>query len=127
MSVVSGLAWPRAVAPADVHVVVATKGEDGLAAAETLAAGLEAEGLTRIQGYVGPGGPMEDWNAAAARCRAINSSAFPDFGQADWMAFARRTCVENPEGTVSFAYDPEISKGVSGEDATVAVVTHSPI
>ncbi|QVM83485.1 alpha/beta fold hydrolase [Novosphingobium decolorationis] len=80
---------------------------------------LEAEGLTRIQGYVGPGGPMADWNAAAARCRAINSSAFPDFGQADWMAFARRTCVENPDGTVSFAYDPEISKGVSGEDATV--------
>ncbi|MBT0671350.1 alpha/beta hydrolase [Novosphingobium profundi] len=80
---------------------------------------IEAAGLERIQGYVGPGGAMADWTAAAARCRAINAEAFPDFGQADWLAFARRTCAQNPDGTVSFAYDPAISKGVSGEEATV--------
>ena len=58
-----GLAWPRAVAPADVHVVVATKGEDGLAAAETLAAGLEAEGLTMLvddRPKVSPGVKFKD-------------------------------------------------------------------
>ena len=58
-----GLAWPRAVAPADVHVVVATKGEDGLAAAETLAAGLEAEGLTVLvddRPKVSPGVKFKD-------------------------------------------------------------------
>jgi prolyl-tRNA synthetase len=41
-----GLAWPRAVAPADVHVVATGKGEEIFAAAEELVAGLEAQGLT---------------------------------------------------------------------------------
>ncbi|MFM8553346.1 MAG: proline--tRNA ligase [Acidimicrobiales bacterium] len=41
-----GLRWPRAVAPADVHVVIAGKGDDGTAtAAESLSASLEARGL----------------------------------------------------------------------------------
>jgi pimeloyl-ACP methyl ester carboxylesterase len=80
---------------------------------------IEAEGLARIQGYVGSGLPMASWDEAAARCRAINAAAFPDFGGADWMAFAKRTCAPNADGTVSFAYDPAISQGVSGEDATV--------
>ena len=40
-----GLCWPRQVAPADVHVVNAGKGEDTATAAEELAAGLDAAGL----------------------------------------------------------------------------------
>jgi prolyl-tRNA synthetase len=40
-----GLVWPRAVAPADVHVVAVGKG-DPLPAAERLAAELEQQGLT---------------------------------------------------------------------------------
>ena len=51
------------MAPADVHVVVATKGEDGLAAAETLAASLEAEGLTVLvddRPKVSPGVKFKD-------------------------------------------------------------------
>ncbi|MEW1963820.1 proline--tRNA ligase [Micrococcus sp. NPDC078436] len=58
-----GLAWPRAVAPADVHVVVATKGEDGVAAALDLAEGLEAHGLTVIvddRAKVSPGVKFKD-------------------------------------------------------------------
>jgi prolyl-tRNA synthetase len=39
-----GLVWPREVAPADVHVVVAGK-EPHLAAAETLSSRLEAAGV----------------------------------------------------------------------------------
>jgi prolyl-tRNA synthetase len=41
----AGLIWPRSVAPADVHVVVAGK-EEQLAAAEELAAALDARGVT---------------------------------------------------------------------------------
>jgi len=41
----TGLCWPRSVAPADVHVVVAGKGEDIEQAAERLAVDLEAAGL----------------------------------------------------------------------------------
>ncbi|MCI9887249.1 proline--tRNA ligase [Micrococcales bacterium 31B] len=40
-----GLAWPKHVAPLDVHIVVASKDEAAFAAAESLAAELEAAGL----------------------------------------------------------------------------------
>ena len=77
---------------------------------------LEPAGLARIQGYVGPAGPMADWTEAAARTRAINASAFPDYGGAQWDAFARRIAHANADGTVSFAYDPSIAQGVAGDD-----------
>lgn len=77
---------------------------------------LDPAGLARIQGYVGPGGKMADWTEAAARTRAINAPAFPDFGGAQWDAFARRIARENADGTVSFAYDPAISESIAGDD-----------
>ena len=43
-----GLIWPRAVAPADVHVVAVGRGEEIFAAAEKLALELEAAGLEVI-------------------------------------------------------------------------------
>ena len=43
-----GLIWPRAVAPADVHVVAVGRGEEIFAAAEKLAVDLEAAGLEVI-------------------------------------------------------------------------------
>ncbi|MHA6793307.1 proline--tRNA ligase [Pseudonocardia bannensis] len=42
----SGLVWPRAVAPFDVHVVIAGKNEEITAGGEQLAAELEAAGLS---------------------------------------------------------------------------------
>lgn len=81
---------------------------------------IEPAGLARIQGYVGPSAPFADWTEAAARCRANNAEAFPDFGDDDWLAFARRTCIEQADGRVAFAYDPQIAAGVGGSDpATV--------
>lgn len=44
----SGLIWPRAVSPYDVHVVVAGKSEELLAGGEEMAAELEAEGLSVV-------------------------------------------------------------------------------
>jgi prolyl-tRNA synthetase len=41
----SGLIWPRAVAPADVHVVIAGKTDEIVAGAERLAADLAAAGV----------------------------------------------------------------------------------
>jgi prolyl-tRNA synthetase len=43
-----GLVWPRAVAPADVHVVAVGRGEEIFAAAERLSLELEAAGLEVI-------------------------------------------------------------------------------
>jgi len=77
---------------------------------------LDPAGLARIQGYVGPGGKMAGWTEAAARTRAINAPAFPDYGAVQWDAFARRIARENADGTVSFAYDPAISESIAGDD-----------
>ncbi|MBC2669679.1 alpha/beta fold hydrolase [Novosphingobium piscinae] len=75
---------------------------------------LDPAGIARIQGYVGPGGPIASWDEAAARCRAINAAAFPDFGPNEWLAFARRTCTVTSDGTIAFAYDPQIAQGIRG-------------
>lgn len=76
---------------------------------------LDPAGLARIAGYVGGGTSFADWDEAAAACAAINASAFPGFGPDDWLTWARRTCHEDAEGRVSFAYDPAIARGFEGE------------
>jgi prolyl-tRNA synthetase len=59
-----GLCWPRAVAPADVHVVAAGKDEAILAAAEALATDLTAQGVEVLLddrvGKVSPGVKFKD-------------------------------------------------------------------
>lgn len=75
---------------------------------------IEASGLARIQGYVGPTQDAADWDEAAARCAAVNAVALPDFGPQDWLAFARRTCIQTPEGRIRFAYDPAIALSTRG-------------
>jgi prolyl-tRNA synthetase len=44
----NGLAWPKQVAPADIHIVVTGKGEELLAAADNLAKEFEAKGMEVI-------------------------------------------------------------------------------
>lgn len=73
-------------------------------------------GLQRISGYVGSAEPMADWDEAAAHCARINGEAFDGYGSDDWMAFARRTCVETPGGQIAFAYDTQISHGMDEQD-----------
>jgi pimeloyl-ACP methyl ester carboxylesterase len=81
---------------------------------------IEPTGLARIQGYVGPSRPAASWDEAAARCAAINGQAFPDFTAPDWLAFARRTCIETADGAIRLAYDPAIAVSVAGDQpATV--------
>lgn len=74
------------------------------------------EGLDRIRSYVGPSEPMPDWRAAVDRCKSIMSEAFDGFEAADWLGFADRVCEELSDGSVRFAYDPAISKGMAKED-----------
>jgi prolyl-tRNA synthetase len=59
-----GLCWPREVAPADVHVVAAGKGEEIFAAAERIAHELDAQGIEVLYddraGKVSPGVKFKD-------------------------------------------------------------------
>ncbi|MDQ1103150.1 proline--tRNA ligase [Nocardioides zeae] len=60
----AGLVWPREVAPADVHVVAAGKGEELFAAAERISTELSAAGLDVVYddraGKVSPGVKFKD-------------------------------------------------------------------
>lgn len=84
-------------------------------------------GLARIRSYVGDGKPMTDWAEAAQRCEAINASALYGLGPDDWMAFARRTCEEQADGRVQFAYDPAIAVGVASEDTSAVPADLWPV
>jgi pimeloyl-ACP methyl ester carboxylesterase len=82
---------------------------------------LEPAGLARIGTYVGDSAPLASWDEAARRAEAINAHAFPEFTHADWLAFARRICREEPSGSIAFAYDPAIALGFEAEDDAAPV------
>lgn len=77
---------------------------------------LDPAGIARIQSYVGPSGPMANWDEAAARCRGTNEAAFPDYGDEEWRAFAHRTCRVRQDGLIELAYDPAIAESIAGDD-----------
>lgn len=79
---------------------------------------VEAAGLARIQGYVGRGGPVTTWDDAVAAARANNEVAFPDFTDAEWLAFARRLFRKGEGGRPELAYDPAISQPMNRDTAS---------
>lgn len=73
---------------------------------------IDPRGIARILSYAGRGGPVADWAGAAAYARSTNALAFPDYGDADWAAFARRLFREE-DGRIVPDYDPAIATGLS--------------
>ncbi len=73
---------------------------------------IDPAGLARIAAYTGKTRPATNWAEAAELARFTNGVAFPDYGPADWMAFARRLYAEDQNGVPVLAYDPAISKGL---------------
>jgi pimeloyl-ACP methyl ester carboxylesterase len=67
------------------------------------------EGLARISAYTGEAAPVSDWSEAAAYAARTNGSAFPAYGAADWMAFARRLFHARADGRPVLDYDPAIA------------------
>lgn len=66
-------------------------------------------GLMRIAGYAGGGGAIDTWDDAVAYSRRINETAFPDLGDDEWRAFARRIFRTGADGKPTLDYDPDIS------------------
>ena len=79
------------------------------------------EGLARIAAYSGQPVDTPTWADAAAYARKINAVALPHYGDADWMAFARRTFVEGPEGAPILDYDPDIAVPIRAAGAKALV------
>lgn len=65
------------------------------------------EGIERILGYAGKQAEIRSWDDAAEYVRRTNQVAYPEAGQVDWHAFARRIFREGKEGPV-LDYDPAI-------------------
>jgi pimeloyl-ACP methyl ester carboxylesterase len=71
---------------------------------------LGAEGMARIRAYVGRDTRFANWEEAARQIAANHVGGFPDYGMADWLVLARRTCREEADGTIRFDYDPAIAE-----------------
>lgn len=78
---------------------------------------VEAAGLERIRGYVGKGGPVDNWEQAVELARANNEAAFPDFSTQQWAHFARHLFVEGDDGRPVLAYDPAIAQPMNADTA----------
>ncbi len=74
------------------------------------------DGLNRIKGYVGQGGPVTTWTEAVAYNRRINEVAFPTLSDEGWEQFARQIFKEI-DGVPVLDYDPRISEVVNAEDS----------
>jgi pimeloyl-ACP methyl ester carboxylesterase len=71
-------------------------------------------GLARIAGYAGKPVTLDSWDDAVARARETMGVAFPDYRDADWRAFARRSFREGPDGTPELDYDLAIARPLAG-------------
>lgn len=95
-----------------ITMVLSTMAPQRIAAAILNDIGPEIDpvGLKRIAGYVGKTGALTSWEQAAAACKAINGSAFPDADDAFWMRFAHNTFRQNAQGGFEPDYDPAIAQ-----------------
>jgi pimeloyl-ACP methyl ester carboxylesterase len=73
-----------------------------------IGAEIDSVGGKRIQDYVGRLPPVRDWNEAVAQMRTTFASAFPDFSEEDWRAYARASYTEDAQGVPRLASDPHI-------------------
>ena len=65
-------------------------------------------GLRRLRDSLNAPARIATWHDAARQAQRVNGLAFPDYGAADWEAFARRTYAEDASGRPVAAYDPSI-------------------
>lgn len=77
---------------------------------------LDPTGIARISGYVGAAVAFPDLPAAAAALAAQFRHAFPDFAQAEWENYARRSFRALPDGGYGLDYDPALGAALKRAD-----------
>ena len=70
---------------------------------------IEAAGLAKIGSYVGSDPRFADWQVGAEALRTTFATTYPGWGEADWLAMARRVMVADG-GAIRFDYDPRIAE-----------------
>jgi pimeloyl-ACP methyl ester carboxylesterase len=87
-----------------------------------------APGLARLRHSLGLAADVHNWADAAAQARRVNGLAFPDYKDAEWLAFARRTYRDDGSGRPLLAYDPVILTGLAQPvDANAVAPTLWPL
>ena len=79
---------------------------------------VQKAGLDRIASYVGAVQCIGNWEDAAEYCRRTNRHAFPGYGDAQWLAVARRLFRSNSDGVPELAYDPAIAAGLASSNSS---------
>jgi pimeloyl-ACP methyl ester carboxylesterase len=74
---------------------------------------VSAAGLQRLRHSLNERTPATTWAEASLQAKRLNQRAFPDYRDADWDAFARRTYVQDPAGRLVPAFDPAILNGLN--------------
>ena len=70
---------------------------------------LSPSGLERVKAYVcSRPAPVDNWEQATERTKMALAREYPDFGESDWQAMARRLYKEK-DGKVCLDFDPEIA------------------
>lgn len=66
-------------------------------------------GLERIAQYTSGVKRFSCWEEAAKVIADTQADLFPEYDDADWLAFAHRTCRQEDDGSIIFDYDPAIT------------------
>jgi pimeloyl-ACP methyl ester carboxylesterase len=74
---------------------------------------IESDGLMRIKSYVGKLPQPASFREAADILQRLFGSHFPNWGEADWLAFARRTFTKT-NGRIVADYDPRLAATLAG-------------
>jgi pimeloyl-ACP methyl ester carboxylesterase len=72
-----------------------------------------AAGINRLRQSLNTPARVSTWADAAQQAKRVNGHAFPDYGEADWDSFARRTYDEDATARPVPSYDPAILIGLS--------------
>ncbi len=86
---------------------------------------IDAQGLTRIMGYVGLTPVPASWSEAARMIRDMNKSFFPDVQNSDWLEIAQQWFNEH-DGKPAAGYDTNLARTFSTTDMTQAIPTMWP-
>jgi pimeloyl-ACP methyl ester carboxylesterase len=73
---------------------------------------LAPEGVARISSYVGARAVPGSWAAATEQAKANYGQAYPDFEEANWIAYAQASHRERDDGMVIADYDPGIGEAL---------------
>lgn len=94
-----------------VTMLVAVFDEDRIAASILNDVGpeLAEAGIEHIWNYVGTEPSFSGWTEAAQAVKANQRGLPESWGPVEWEELARRLCVERPDGTIHFDYDPAIA------------------